>query len=100
MKIWIAAFLVPLAACATVPPAPLPTSPVPLPPTEVQILAINDFHGNLEPPKLSIEAGTPEASLRVPAGGIAHLATAATSLPRLSIARLRQAELSADFDER
>jgi 5'-nucleotidase len=49
-------------------------------PTEVQILAINDFHGNLEPPKNFIDAGTPEAPVRVPAGGVAHLATAAKSL--------------------
>jgi 5'-nucleotidase len=79
MKTWIAAFLAPLAACAAVPtPPPLP--PTPAAPIEVQILAINDFHGNLEPPKLSIEAGTKEASLRVPAGGVAHLATAAKTL--------------------
>ena len=78
-----ASILLALAACAApvVPqPAPLPTSPIPLPPIEVQILAINDFHGNLEPPKLSIEAGTRETPLRVPAGGITHLATAAKNL--------------------
>ncbi|HEX6217877.1 MAG TPA: bifunctional metallophosphatase/5'-nucleotidase, partial [Sphingomicrobium sp.] len=76
----------PLAACATVPPAPPPPpSPPPTvpppPPIEVQILAINDFHGNLEPPKLSIEATAADGSkVRVPAGGVAHLATAARSL--------------------
>ena len=73
-----------LSACATrtepegvVPVAPLSAAPAPV---EVQILAFNDIHGNLEPPKLSIEAGTREAPLRVPAGGIAHLATAAKTL--------------------
>jgi 5'-nucleotidase len=44
-----AAFLA--AACTTVPappPAP-PAPPAPVAPIEVQILAINDFHGNLDP---------------------------------------------------
>jgi len=59
-----------LAACARV-PAPPPTVPPPPPPVEVQILAFNDFHGNLEPPGISIEDAT---SGKVPAGGIAHLA--------------------------
>ncbi|MEO7378719.1 MAG: bifunctional metallophosphatase/5'-nucleotidase [Sphingomicrobium sp.] len=42
------------------------------PPVEVQILAFNDFHGNLEPPGLTIAAADGE----VPAGGAAFLATA------------------------
>ncbi|MEO7815387.1 MAG: bifunctional metallophosphatase/5'-nucleotidase, partial [Sphingomicrobium sp.] len=54
-----------LAACATV-----PRSPAGL--VEIQILAINDFHGNLEPPKLTV----PTADGAVPAGGAAYLATA------------------------
>ena len=58
-----------LAACATV--APPPTVPPP-PPLEVQILAINDFHGNLEPPGLSYTG----AKGAVPVGGAAYLATA------------------------
>ena len=57
-----------LAACATTPrPAPVATGPV-----EVQILAINDFHGNLEPPNLTV----PAADGAVPAGGAAYLASA------------------------
>ncbi|MCL6740471.1 bifunctional metallophosphatase/5'-nucleotidase [Sphingomonas sp. RB56-2] len=57
-----------LAACATTPrPAPIATGPV-----EVQILAINDFHGNLEPPNLTV----PAADGAVPAGGAAYLANA------------------------
>ena len=57
-----------LAACAATPkPAPVATGPV-----EVQILAINDFHGNLEPPKLTV----PAADAPVPAGGAAYLASA------------------------
>ena len=49
-------------------------------PVEVQILAINDFHGNLEPPKISVDAGPPDAPVKVPAGGVAHLASAAKAL--------------------
>ena len=54
-----------LAACATVPPPPAG-------PVEVQILAINDFHGNLEPPNMTV----PAADGAVPAGGAAYLASA------------------------
>ena len=65
-----------LAACASV-PAPAP----PLGPVEVQILAINDFHGNLEPPKISVDAPLEEGTtVKVPAGGVAHLASAARAL--------------------
>ena len=59
-----------LAACATTPrqvPAPIAQGPV-----EVQILAINDFHGNLEPPNLTV----PAADAQIPAGGAAYLASA------------------------
>jgi 5'-nucleotidase len=40
----------------------------------VQILAINDFHGNLEPPKVAIDvpASGPDA-VKVPAGGAAYV---------------------------
>ena len=55
-----------LAACATM-SRPIATGPV-----EVQILAINDFHGNLEPPRLTV----PAADGAVPAGGAAYLAGA------------------------
>jgi 5'-nucleotidase len=57
-----------LAACASTPrPVAQPAGPV-----EVQILAINDFHGNLEPPNLTV----PAADGAVPAGGAAYLAGA------------------------
>lgn len=47
-------------------------------PVEVQILAINDFHGNLEPPRRSVQALGPDGTtVQVPAGGVAHLAAAA-----------------------
>ena len=69
-------------ATSVAPPAAAPAAvaPAPAAPLEVQILAINDFHGHLEPPRLSIDTGTPEAPVRVPAGGVAHLATAAKML--------------------
>lgn len=64
-----------LAACVTTPDARRPV--------EVQILAINDFHGALEPPRASVTVNGPDgAAVAVPAGGAAHLATA--------LARLRQ----------
>ncbi len=73
-----------LAACTATPP---PASPVAQAPVDVQILAINDFHGNLEPPKVAIEApapiaqmGKPPTTIKVPAGGVAYLAGAAKTL--------------------
>jgi 5'-nucleotidase len=43
----------------------------------VQILAINDFHGNLEPPKVAIDVPAPGPdAMKVPAGGAAYLAGA------------------------
>jgi 5'-nucleotidase len=64
---WIGGLIL-LTGCATVPPAPHPV--------EVQILAINDFHGNLEPPNLTVQA----ADTPVPAGGAAYLASALKQL--------------------
>lgn len=49
--------------------------------TEVQLLALNDFHGALEPPQLSVPAKTSEgAEVQLPAGGAAYLAGAAKTL--------------------
>ncbi len=48
---------------------------------EVKIVAFNDLHGNLEPPKLSISApANGGGNVLVPAGGAAYLATAIASL--------------------
>ena len=66
--------LVVVAACSTA-PTPPPTVPPP-PPIEVQILAINDFHGNLEPPGLAYDG----MKGKVPVGGAAYLATALKEL--------------------
>jgi len=47
----------------------------------VQILGINDFHGNLEPPKNAIDVIRADGSVaKVPAGGVAYLAGAAKAL--------------------
>jgi len=64
--------LLALGGCATVRPAA---------PVAVQIIAINDFHGALEPPRASVSAaGSDGATVQVPAGGAAHLATAIAQL--------------------
>lgn len=66
-----------LAACA----APRPThqaalAPAPAP-VEVGIIAINDFHGALEPPKAAVLAPDhKDGTIPVPAGGAAWLASA------------------------
>ncbi|WP_156679781.1 bifunctional metallophosphatase/5'-nucleotidase [Sphingomonas profundi] len=68
-----AAALASLSACAGTPPARRAGAPT----VDVQILAFNDFHGNLEPPKLAITAPAPGgATVKVPAGGVAYLASA------------------------
>jgi 5'-nucleotidase len=82
MSAALAALAALLAGCATPtpPPAPAPIAAA-AQPVEVQILAINDFHGNLEPPKMYIEARGPDGTpVKVPAGGVAHLASAAKTL--------------------
>ena len=63
-RLFVFALLALLAACTTVPRQPASV--------EVQILAINDFHGNLEPPQLTV----PVADGAVPAGGAAYLSSA------------------------
>jgi 5'-nucleotidase len=69
------------AACARIPEEPPRVLPPPPPPVEVQILAINDFHGNLEPPGVSIEAVSADGqTVKVSAGGVAHLAAEARTL--------------------
>ena len=62
-----------LAACATVPPTPAPVAAAPV---EVQIIGINDFHGNIEPPPTPIEVDGQKHAL----GGAAFLARKVQSL--------------------
>ena len=55
--------------------------PVRTRPIEVQILAFNDFHGNIESPKLTVPAlDSHGREAAVPAGGVAYLAGALESL--------------------
>ena len=70
MRVATAAFLLALGGCAT-------TAPQSAAPVEVKVIAFNDFHGNLEPPKQAVEAPRrEEGSVRLPAGGAAYLASA------------------------
>ncbi len=77
-RLFLFALLPLVAACTTLPHPPPPPPPPELGQlqpggtVEVQILALNDFHGNLEPPQLSV----PAASGPVPSGGAAYLASA------------------------
>ncbi len=71
-----------LSACAAPHAAgSLASAPVSSAPVEVAVLAFNDFHGNLEPPRQSV--GMPDGqggTAQVPAGGAAWLAAALDSL--------------------
>jgi 5'-nucleotidase len=71
----IAALL--LSACATQLPAPAPAPPEPI---EVQVLAFNDFHGNLEPPAPVEVTDADGTKRKIQTGGVAHLAAALTEL--------------------
>lgn len=77
MKLWGAPFLA-LAGLSTQSGSAQPMSP---PPVNVRIIAFNDFHGALEPPRQAVPAtGADGAAVRVPAGGVAWLASAARRL--------------------
>jgi 5'-nucleotidase len=66
--------LPPLAACATVQGEPRA-------PVTVGIAAINDFHGNLEPPRQSALVQDAQGQVvNLPAGGAAYLASAIDSV--------------------
>ena len=76
MKVAIAVLLA-LAGCATVRPA----APAAAEPVQVRIIAFNDFHGALQPPRYAIPAAGPNGrEVRVPAGGAAYLASAIRQL--------------------
>lgn len=74
MRVAAASFLLALGGCAT-------TAPDPAGPVEVKLIAFNDFHGNLQPPKSSVDHPAPgPGAVRVPAGGAAYLASAIETL--------------------
>jgi 5'-nucleotidase len=68
-----------LSACAThvTPPAPPPVAQGPV---EVQILAFNDFHGNLETPPPVEVTEADGTKHKIVTGGVAHLAAALQGL--------------------
>jgi 5'-nucleotidase len=69
-----------LAACASLGPSSTTTGGAPV---QVNLLAINDFHGNLEPPEGGVNVFNPANPGRwdtTPGGGSARLATAVKQL--------------------
>jgi 5'-nucleotidase len=69
-----------LAACAT-PQGPRQTAASSAAPVEIGVIAINDFHGALEPPKQAVNLSNPDGTKTgVPAGGAAWLASAVDSI--------------------
>ncbi|NUT01065.1 MAG: bifunctional metallophosphatase/5'-nucleotidase [Sphingomonas sp.] len=70
--------LLALAGCATQPTAVTPVAPPA--PIEVQILAFNDFHGNLEPPAPVEVTEADGAKRKIQTGGVANLAATLTEL--------------------
>ena len=76
-RIAAALVLLTLAGCAAhvAPPTPVAQAPV-----EVQILAFNDFHGNLETPPPVEVTEADNAKHKIATGGVAHLAAALAGL--------------------
>ena len=64
------------------PPAVSPTTQTPVPAVvSIKLIAFNDLHGNLEPPKTSIFAPLAAGgTVSVPAGGAAYMASAIATL--------------------
>jgi 5'-nucleotidase len=68
-----------LAGCSGMPrPINGPAAPAAAAaPVVVKIIGLNDFHGNLEPPRQSVEGTLPSGeTVRIPVGGAAYLASA------------------------
>jgi 5'-nucleotidase len=80
-----------LSACANhvAPPAPAPVAKAPV---EVQILAFNDFHGNLENPAPVEVTGADGTKHKIITGGVAHLAA---TLKRLRTGHANSVTVSA-----
>jgi len=71
-----------LSACAAPHAGPtVASAPPPAAPVEVAILAFNDFHGNLEPPRQTVSVPDGQGgTAQIPAGGAAWLASTLDSL--------------------
>ncbi|HEY8592451.1 MAG TPA: bifunctional metallophosphatase/5'-nucleotidase [Sphingomicrobium sp.] len=78
-RLWIALALG-LAGCAAQPVTQVRAPIAPAAPVEVQILAINDLHGNLEPPAPVEIVQNDGSKNKVQTGGVARLGTALTRL--------------------
>ncbi len=74
IKSWLAILLA-LASVGTKAEAQRRPAPV-----RVNIIAFNDFHGALEPPRMAMTAPGPGGDVRVPAGGVAYFASAVRRL--------------------
>ena len=71
LKLWFAALLT--VACLSAPTEARRRAA----PVRVNIIAFNDFHGALEPPRMAMTAPAPGGTtVRVPVGGAAYLASA------------------------
>ena len=71
------------AVMLTLAPSPAARASSQAAPVELRILAINDFHGNLQPPPGGIRIADPEdktKKIAVEAGGAEHMATAVRQL--------------------
>lgn len=79
-RIYLTRFALPLIIAVAGPAMVQGAAPVPATVT-VGILAINDFHGSIEPPKQSVLAPDGQGgTVQVPAGGAAYLASAVKTL--------------------
>ncbi len=67
-----------LAGCAATPPGTA-SAPAHI---DIGLIAFNDLHGNLEPPRMALNVAAPDGSgqARVPAGGAAYMASAIAHL--------------------
>ncbi len=77
IKLLLLAGALALGGCATTDGEPRAAASGPV---TVKLIAINDFHGNLEPPKRAITARPGGQEVRVPAGGAAYLASAINAI--------------------
>ena len=76
-----AAAMAALGGCAATGPEEGPLTAAAAPePVQVKLIAFNDFHGNLQPPRRNVRAPSAAGEVQVPAGGAAYLASAIQAL--------------------
>ena len=79
VKLTVVGLVAWLGGCATVPAERSPAGTA-VEPVRIDLIAFNDFHGNLQPPRQAIAAPGASGDVQVPAGGAAYLATAIRTL--------------------